>query len=109
MPELVSCIDECRALGDTGIVNKNVCVAETFSHTGKHSRDAFRIGHVTDQPDRLVADLGGNLLDLFSSPGSDGYSRAVACEAQCNGATNTPAAARYQRNFSIQHLSVLSV
>ena len=78
MPELVSCVDDRRALGDAGVVDENVRVAKTLAHLAEHARDTLGIGDVADERDRFVADLTSDLFDLFGSPCSDGNARAKA-------------------------------
>ena len=55
----------------------------------EHARDAFRIGDVANECDRVVADLVRDLFDLFGSSRGNSDARALACECECDRATDT--------------------
>ena len=104
MPEFVAGVNDCRTLGDAGVVDENIRVAELFAQLGKHTRNALRIRNVTDEGNGVAANLTGNLLHLFGGPGSHGYAGAFIRECAGNRAANAAAAARYQRYLSFEHL-----
>src|ERR1044072_7698705 len=96
MPELVSCVDDRGTLRHPGVVDENIYVA----HLVEHARDGLRISDVADQRARVVTDLTGDLFDWFGSPRCHSDAHALACEGQCDCATNASAAASDQSCFS---------
>ena len=60
----------------------------------------FRISDVADNRDRSVTDLMSDLLDLFGSPRGNRDADTLACEGECDCASDAPAAASNQSCFS---------
>ena len=105
MPELVGGVDDCGALGDARVVDENIRVAKTFAQIAEHACDAFRIGDVTDERDRIVADFPRDLFDLFGSSRGNGDADSLACEGEGDSATDASAAASDQRDLVFEHVS----
>ena len=96
MPELVSSVDDCRTLRDTGVVHENIDVANPL----KHQRDTLRISNIADDCDRFVANLLSDLFDLLRSSRSDGDTNPFTSEGEGNRATDASAAASNQSCFN---------
>ena len=108
MPVFVSGVDEGGALGDAGVVNKDIGVTKTFAQFAEHSLDALRIRNVTGERDGAVANLGCDLLDLFNRSGGDCDACSFACERERDRSSDASAAAGYQCCFAFEHVLVTS-
>ena len=75
--------------------------AETFARVRKHPQNARGIRDVTNERDRVTADLCRYFFDLLGRTRSNGDARAFTCKCEGDRASNASTTAGDQRRFSV--------
>ena len=96
-----------RKMGDAGIVDENIEMAEAAQHGFRHRGDAVVLRHIDGDGDGPVAEPGCEFAGSFRIDVGDGDARAFVEELADNARAKPGCAAGHQRGLAFKsHLSL---